>query len=254
MALGQDRGERLAGITIAFGFLGSWMFVLSPGWAANDAFERIGHITAGAAIIGVTLDFFRPKRFWTVAFSGLVILVSSWASFNDGLRLTIPLSLTGALSILAIFSVAFLFVARFDRLRDDRAVSLVTLGMVTLALAVQAAIVGDRDLALTAFLLLMAIAAFALTQLVAPAAIGESIVLGVSMTILAITWALLERDPVTQLGLLLVPFILFADGTARRIPLPDARISQLLYPLALAGIAALPLALGALITFVTFGP
>ena len=50
---------------------------------------------------------------------------------------------------------------------------------------------------------------------------------------------------------MLLPLILFADGTARRVPLPKARISAILYPLILAGIAALPLALAVLVAYVT---
>ena len=252
--LGPERGGRIAGIAIAIGFLASWGFLLSPRWAATDAFERIGHIAAGAALVGLALDFFRPRVFWTAASAGLVILISAWASFNDGLALETSLTPVAALSVLAISILAFLFIARINRIREEFAVCYIAMGMVALALAIQAALVGDRDIALTSILLLMAVAAFAVTHVVVPLDVGDTVILGVSMALLAIVWALLERNPTTQMGLLLVPLILFADGTAKRIPMPDARIRNVLYPLALAGVAALPLGLGALITFVTYGP
>ena len=62
--------------------------------------------------------------------------------------------------------------------------------------------------------------------------------------------ALAERSPEAMLALLLLPLILFAEGTAERVPLPKARISAILYPLVLAGVAALPAALAVLVTYV----
>ena len=64
--------------------------------------------------------------------------------------------------------------------------------------------------------------------------------------------ALTQRNASTGVlaGLVILTLMLFAEGTARRVRLPKARISVLLYPLILAGIAALPLALAALVTFI----
>jgi hypothetical protein len=123
-----------------------------------------------------------------------------------------------------------------------------------LALAVQAALVGDHDLMVTALLFFAALGALAFSQLFMPILLGDSLVLGGGAALLAIAWALVERDPSLRIGIILVPLILFADGTAKRIPLPVARISAVLYPLVQAGVAVLPLGLGALITFVMYGP
>lgn len=251
---GAERGARIAGASIAVGFLSSWFFLLSPGWMPVGAFERIGHIVIGAALVGLLLDLLSPKRFWSALAASVVILASTWASLNDGLTPSESLSPTMAGGLVALFVIAFLFIARLDQIREQQAVSFVTMCMVALALIVQAALVGDRDIAVTALLLLMTIGAFALTQLFVPVVLGDGVILSVGAALLAIAWVLVERDPSVQIGMALIPLILFADGTAKRVPLPAARISTVLYPLVLAGIAALPLGLGALITFVMYGP
>lgn len=254
VAAGADHGARLASVAVAIGFLASWAFLLSPDWLPTSAYERIGHIVGGAALTGVALDFLCPKRFWAAMAAGVVIIVSTWASLNNGLASSEALSVSSAAALLALAILAFFFIARLDRAREQRAVSFVTVCMVALALAVQAALVGDSDLAVTALLLALAVGTFALFQLIVPLLLGDSIILGAGAGLLAIAWAIAERDPSARIGLILVPLILFAEGTAKRIPLPAARISTFLYPLALAGVAALPLGLGALITFVMYGP
>jgi hypothetical protein len=253
-ATGAERGARFAGVSVAIGFLVSWAFLLSPGWLPTSAFERIGHIVIGAALTGLVLDFLGPKRFWVAAAASVVVLVSTWASLNNGLTSNEALSVATAATTLALFVMGFFFIARLDRMREQRAVSFVTIGMIALALAVQAALVGDHDLMVTALLFLVALGALALSQLFMLILLGDSFVLGGGAALLAIAWALVERDPSLRIGIILVPLILFADGTAKRIPLPAARISAVLYPLVQAGVAALPLGLGALITFVMYGP
>ena len=253
-AAGAERGARLASIAVAGGFIASWGFLLTPGWLPVDSFARVGHITGGAALTGMVLDFISPKRFWAAAAAGVVILVSIWANLNDGFAWNQAVSAAMGASFFVIAAGALFAVACFDRMREQRTVAFVTIVMVALALATQAVIVGDGDLAATALMLALAVGAYAVFQVVVPLMLGDSIVLGVGAALLAVAWAMVDRDPSARIGLVLVPLILFADGTAKHIPLPAARISVVLYPLVLAGVAALPLILGALITFVVYGP
>ncbi len=253
-AAGAERGASLAGIAVAGGFIVSWGFLLAPGWTPEDSFARIGHIAGGAALAGLVLDFLGPKRFWAAAVAGIVIFMSTWANLNNGFVAAEGLSAVKAASFLVLAVGAFIVIARLDRLRDERAVSYVAIVMVALALSVQAAIVGDSDVAVTALILGLCVGTFALLQIIVPVLLGDSVILGAGAGLLAIAWAVAERDPSTRIGLILVPLILFADGTAKHVPLPNARISSILYPIVLMCVAALPLGLGALITFVMYGP
>ena len=251
---GAERGPSIAGFAVAGGFIVSWGFLLTPGWGPVESFGRIGHIAGGAALAGLVLDFFGPKRFWAAVVAGIVIFVSTWANLNNGFAVAGGLSAIKAVSFLILAAGALIVIARLDQLRDQRAVSYVTIVMVALSLSAQAAIVGDTDVSVTALILALCVGSYALFQTFVPVFLGDSVLLGAGAALLAIAWTLAERDPSTRIGLILVPLILFADGTAKHVPLPNARISSILYPIILACVAGLPLALGALITFVMYGP
>jgi len=246
---GAERGVRAAGFAIAISFIIGWGVVLTPGWIPGDAFARIGHIALGAALVGLVLDLWSPKRFCVAVIAGIVVLVCTWASLNGGLA---PQRVTaGFAALLVVFAAgAFLILARLDRARSRGITALVLLAMAGLALAAMAGVAGDHRLAVTALMLALAVIAYGFLQGVVPLAVGDSVILGAGSTLLAVAWALAEGAPESRLALLLVPLILFAEGTADRIPLPRARISALLYPAVLAGVAALPLTLAVLVTYV----
>jgi len=247
---GAERGARAANVAVMLGFLVSWGFVLKPGWVPADDFSRIGHIAFGGALVGLALDLFAPKRLWVAAAAAVVILVSTWASVTGALALAGPLTLGVAAVVGILSAVAFLIVARLDASRARGVTSLVLIAMAALALSLIARVTGLPGLALTGLMLALAVAGFAVLQGVLALPVGDSVILGAGTTVLALAWALAQAKTEIRLALLLIPLILFAEGTARRIPLPAARISAFLYPLVLAGIAALPLALAVLVAFV----
>jgi hypothetical protein len=99
-------------------------------------------------------------------------------------------------------------------------------------------------------MLAAAIVGFIVLQALVPLSIGATVTLGAGSAVLAMVWVLANHAD-ARLGLLLVPLILFAAGTAGRIPLPKARISVFLAPFVLASIAALPLILAIIVVYVT---
>ncbi|MBD25373.1 MAG: hypothetical protein CMG46_10280 [Candidatus Marinimicrobia bacterium] len=251
---GAVRGPNIAGIAVVGGFITSWAFLLSPGWSSEDSFERIGYIAVVAALAGLTLDIIRPTRFWTAVVAGFVICLSTWVSLNNGFISSGELSTSKALLFLVLAVVAFSVIVRLDQLRAQSVASYVVIIMVALALYTQAIIVGDSSSATTALILALCVAAYATLQLFLDVFLGDSVILGIGAALLAVAWAIAESDPSARIGLILVPLILFADGTAKHVPMPEARISSILYPIVLGFVASLPLGLGALITFVIYGP
>src|SRR5262249_52711415 len=141
--------------------------------------------------------------------------------------------------------------ARLDRLRGDATIVLVTTAMLALAAAAVAAVAHDVPLSVTALMLALSVAAYGVIAALIPLPVGDAIVLGAGTTLLAIVWALASAHPAVRPALLLLPLMLFADGTARRVPLPKARISALLFPAVLAGVAGLSLILAAAVAYVT---
>jgi hypothetical protein len=156
------------------------------------------------------------------------------------------LMLTGAVA-----AIAFLTLMRFDAMCAHPFSLVIQLTLVACGLWVLSAIGRDVELARLALVLAAALAGYLVFVMITGARVGGGFVLVTGAPLLAFVWALVQRHPEMRLALLCLPLVLFAEATARRVPLPAARISTLLYPLILAGLVSLPLALAALISFVT---
>ena len=172
------------------------------------------------------------------------------ASVTGALALAGPLTLGVAATVGILSAVAFLIVARLDAARATGVTSLVLIAMAGLGLALIARVTDAPAVASTGLMLALAVAGFAVLQSLITLPVGDGVILGAGTTLLAIAWALAQAQPETRPALVMIPLILFAEGTALRVPLPKARISALLCPLVLAGIAALPLALAVLVAYV----
>ena len=247
---GPQRGARVAGLGVMVAFALSWVYFVRPGWAPVSDLTRIGHIALGATLVGFLLDLLSPPRFVAAVAGAIVILVSTWASVSGGLAIPSadgPIVLAAALAV-----IAFLILARMDAVRGQGVTAVVLMGIAAAGVAVIARVTHDPALATTGLILALALIAYAIPQAVAGLPVGDSIVLGAGGALLALTWAVAHAHPEIRLAMLLVPLIFFAEGTAKRVPLPQARISTLLYPLLLAVLAALPLGLAVLVAYVAF--
>jgi hypothetical protein len=255
LAGGPERGARLAGIAVAAGFLIAWGIILRPGWLAEEPISRTGHIAAGAALLGLALDFFAAKRLWAAAVAGFVVLVETWASLNSGFWPPLTFTWLTAVTLITLSVIAFFVLARLDAMATRGLSALIVLTMLAVGVGVIALIAGDEGVARSVFLLALAVAGYIAANAFVTLPAGDAVILGAGCALLAFAWALTQRNADTGvlLGLVLLPLMLFAEGTARRVPLPKARISVFLYPLILAGVAALPLALAALVTFAVAG-
>lgn len=251
---GPERGARAAGVAVMLGFILSWGFFLRPGWVPAGDFSRIGHIAFGAALVGMALDLVAAKRYWAALAAAVVILVSTWASVTGALSLSVPLTGGRAITVGGLAVVAFLIVARLDAARGRGVTAPILLGIAALGMSFMARVAEAPDLAATGLMLALALAGYAVLQGAVALPVGDSIVLGAGGTLLALAWALAQGKPEVGLALLLVLLIFFAEGTAKRVPLPEARISAILYPLVLAGMAALPCALAVLIAYIMAHP
>lgn len=247
---GPERGARAASVAVVLGFVVSWGFFLKPGWIPTGDFSRIGHIAFGAALVGLALDLISPRRFWAAIAGAVVILVSTWASVNGALSVSAPIPLEVGALVAGLAVVAFLIIARLDAARARGVTTLVLLVIAALGVSLMARVAAAPDLAASGLMLALAVVAYSLLQAVIMLPVGDAVVWGAGCALLAIVWALAQARPDIRLALLLLPLIFFAEGTAQRVPLPAARVSALLYPLVLAGLSALPLALAVLLAYV----
>ena len=248
LALGPERGARMAAAAAVIAFLVTWGIVLRPGWFAYDSVGRIGHCAVGAMLTALVLDFLAAKRWCAYVAMAIVVLVSCWASINHGLWPPQSFTLMKG-AILAVLAVgAFLVLMRLDALAPRELTAPITLGMLCFGLSAVAAVAGDSAMAATALALAMAVAGYMVAAILVGLGPSRGLVLGAGVTMLATVWAFVDRNPHTALGLIVLPLTLFAEGTAQRVPLPKAGITKILYPVVLAAACALPVVIAVLIT------
>ncbi len=251
---GPERGARAAGVAVMTSFALTWVIFVRPGWTPVSDFTRIGHIGLGATVVGFALDLLAPKRFWAAAAAAIVLLVCASGSVTGKIALPSEIGLAGWTGTVLLALAAFLILARLDALKVRGMTAALLITVALIGVAAMASVVGDPRLASTGLILASAMFAYGLLQAVFGLPLGDSILLGAGTTLFALAWGLGHGHPEARLALLLLPLIFFAEGTANRVPLPQARISAFLYPLVLAGLAALPVALAVLVVMVTAGP
>jgi hypothetical protein len=247
----KEKAERIALAPVAISVLVGWIFIVRPGWVPVDDVRRVVHIGVGAALVGFALDAIRPHRIIKAILTAGFVLGCAFASVTGALSPKVAVSARDGLLIAASAGIAFFTLVRFDAMRG-RAVSLmILLTLVAFGLSVLGAIAHDEALTGLALVLAITLAGYMVFIAITGTAVSDGVILVAGTAHLAIVWALAQRHPDMRLALLCLPLVLFAETTARRVPLPAARISALLYPLILAGLVSLPLALAALISFVT---
>lgn len=252
--LARERALRVGLLPVALSVLICWIFVVRPGWVPVDDANRILHIAVGAAILGLGLDILKPHRLITALLAALFVLGSAYATVTGRLTPDAPLPLRDGLFVAGLTVVAFLSLARLDAMRARALSLMVLLTVVACGLAALSWIGSDYLLRGLAAALACALAGYLVFVAVTGAPVTDGLVLFAGTPILAMVWGLAQRHPDMRLALLCVPLVLFAETTALRVPLPAARISALLYPLILAVLVSLPLALAGLIAFVTSIP
>lgn len=250
----KDRAQRVGLLPVALVILLSWAFIVRPGWVPVDDVRRVAHVAVGAALLGLALDILRPPRFVTAVLAAGFVLGCAFASVTGTVMPDGPIAARDGVLTAALAAAAFLTLARFDSMRARPLSLMVLLTVVAGGLVVLAHIAGDAPLRTLALVLGGALAGYLAFVAVTGTGVGDGLVLFAGAPTLAIIWALAQRHPDIRLALVCLPLVLFAEPTALRIPLPAARISALLYPLILAGLVSLPLALAALIAFVTTIP
>lgn len=250
----KDAAARVAAVPLIAGILLCWAFVVRPGWMPVDDVRRVVHIAAGAAVLALLLDAFRPGRIAAVALTGVFVLASAFAAVTGLAYPRGPVGLRTALVTVLVAAVAALVLARVAVMRARPFNLVLLLALLAAGLTVLAAIAQDRALAGLALVMAAALAGQAVFVAATGTAAGGGIVLAAGAPMLAMVWALAQRHPDLRLALLVLPLVLFAEPTARRVPLPAARISAILSPAIFALLVGLPLALAALIAFVTSAP
>ena len=245
---GAEHASRWGGLAAAVGFFIGWQILVDPAWSPKTAHDRIGHIVLGATLVGLAADVW-PARRWlrTTLMLGLV-LGSAWISVSGGITLKTLPELGAAIAGVTL-AIAWLgTAARYSMLREQGATFSVIVVSGLLGVAVVAGVSGDAVVTKATFAAASAWLGHAIgCRLVGVPPSWTALSLATAATFAA-AWALAVGKPAAIPGLALLLFVLFADRTARRVPMPGGRISDFLYIAVLAGAASIPVILAAVVT------
>jgi len=198
-------------------------------------------------LAGAALDELRPPPAGRWAVLGVFALGCGWAS---GVGALVPRAAPepvqlGLAAVLAL--IWFGLMARFAAPGGHAAGRLVVLVAAATGLALLALVAGDRPLAQIGAVLAAALLGFALVAALADVALGLGAVVPAAAGLAALAWALAQRHPEAGIGIAVLALVLFAERTARRVPMPGGRISAYLYLAVLAGCCAIPVVIAALL-------
>jgi hypothetical protein len=252
-AVGLERAARWAGVFVGIGFLAALIAMPGFAWTAFGAVNRIGHILIGAIIVGLVLVFFKPARLWQWVILGLFALGCGWASAVNGL---LPKVAPTGLQLGLAIGLACLWLGmmvRFSAAQAHKPSSLVALIAVIAGLAIISSLLNDILVPFIAQALLAAVFAFTVVSVVFRYDLTEVLAVPVASSIVAIAWAISQRHPEALVGLGILALVLFAERTARRVPLPKSGIAGYLYLTILAGCCAIPVVIAAVLVSASAG-
>jgi len=250
---GPERAPRYVGLAFSLAFLFMWTVVFADNWAPVDARSLVGHIVLGAAILGAALAYFRPSRAIAFPFVLVALLLAAWGAGTGHLWKVPPAHGLLRFAVLALVGAGLAW--RVERIATTDVpvgvpgpTTLVILLMTSLALAAVASTSGQTPLVVSGLLLAAAVAGYIPLALVTKAPLSAAMLCPAVAGIFGVAWGIVAGNAAAVPGVALVGLILFADGTARRVPLPKAGVSAILYPLIVAGVSVLPLALAVAVT------
>jgi hypothetical protein len=245
--LKTGRGQHYAGLGLAVGFIVGLSLVSGFSWGGYGPIDRIGHIVVGGVLVGLALDFVSPA--WgRWALLTIFSLGCAWASALNGLKPATPPSFL-QLGLVVVLGVVWLgLVVRLSTLSPHKLSNIIVIISVVTGLAALSSITRDSDLTFISLSLLGALFALAIVASIFSIELNYATMVPAAAAIIAIAWGLSQRQPETVVGLPVLALVLFAERTARRIPMPKgSRIGEYLYPTGLAGCCVIPIAIAALL-------
>jgi hypothetical protein len=241
------RGEVWASIGAVVGFFAGWIALTEVPWVPRDALSRVLHIALGGALLGTALDLMAPRRGWRLIVFAVYAMGCGLASVMPVVPTAAPSATTLGLG-LVLAGVWFAVAAKLEAMSAHPPTALVVALAASVGLGVLALIADDRAVVGAVGALALALAAVGVAGAVWPLRLGGAALLMTAGTLVALGWALAQRHPGLILGLALIIFVLYAERTAKRIPMPAAKIRGPLYVLTLAGICAIPIVLAGILT------
>lgn len=250
---GAERAPRFIGLAFPAAFLFAWAVLVAPGWRAYDALGRLGHIVFGATIVGFIFDYLRPPRPLAIALLALFIAGVAWTEATGALFAR-P-GTTGVIIFIALALLGAALAWRVDRMVEVEVpvgtpgpTALILLIVTAFALAAVGYVSRQPSFGTTGMVLALTVAGFFPWVWMTGSTLPAAMLCPAAAGLFALAWGIADGTTAALAGVGLAVLALFADGTAKRVPLPKAGVTAFLHPLLVAGMALLPLALAVAVT------
>jgi hypothetical protein len=246
LGLKTGRGQHYAGLGVGLGFMVAISLVAGFSWGGYGPIDRIGHIALGGVLVGLALDNV-PMTWGRWALLTIFSFGCAWASALNGLTPADPPTAL-QLGLVGVLGAVWLgLVVRLSNLSPHKPSIFVVLLAVMTGLAVLGVITRDEVLTQISLCLLAAVFALAVASVIFSIELNYATMVPVAASIIAIAWGLSQRQPQTVVGLPVLALILFAERTARRIPMPKGGVATYLYLAVLMGCCVIPIIIAALL-------
>jgi hypothetical protein len=246
LMLGRFWGARLASVAISLGLLLIIVLILGLSWPPNTAVHKLPYLLAGSGLLGILLDWRAQQRRLIV---GAVLLwplpVLAWLA---AVRLNQP-ELGLILELAALYGASVLILWRLDRLRSDVLIPTSMLLSAALGLGAVAALSASLSLGQLAFALAAAVGGFMLWNW--PKRRDDfaySGLFGAAGALLILTGLVLLLTDARPLAIAMLGLIFCADLVSSRIPPTEGQLGQMLRPIYLILVAAIPIALAVVLS------
>jgi hypothetical protein len=252
LALGSERNSRAGAIAILIGFAAAWHWLLPLPWVPVDAASRIVHIAIGGFLLGLVLSLVQPGLKVQIACAAVFAIGSIWATLTGALLGAPPDEAGGWIRLVLYALVWGAVFKRMYTLQPEGPSLLAIAFMLALGLGLAGQMSGDGQTAAAAYCLAAAVLGYLLLAWVLALPLGLTAVFGIGGSLLAVLMALAAPGaPTSPIALALLLLVPLADGTAKRLPLGPAALRPATYPLALMGVALLPIAIAATVAFLS---
>lgn len=236
---GPGRGAALAGLALPLGFLAAWLLMRGvPGWPPRSAAAQVPFVALIGLLVGAAVTAASAKRGVVLAVAAAFALLAVWSALGwprgGGWQPLLKAALLAGIWLVAL--------VRLEGRPAKEPVAAVMLAMLALGIGVVAATAGDA-LARPAFALAAATAGFLAWNWFGGAPFLGSALLGGGGAAMALAGAVALGGRASPLALAVLLLILFADGTASRLPSGSGLVRQAVQPLLLALLCLLPIGL-----------
>lgn len=244
---GPGRGGAMAGLAVPAGFLAGWILLRGvPALSPQGAFQQAPHVALAGLALGLLVVAGGVRRSVLLAVAVVFAVVAIWSAMGQPAGWTWRIGLTTAL----LAAAWTLVLVRLEARPASEPTAAVMLTVLAIGVGLVALTTGNEDTGRVALAVAAASAGFLAWNWFAGWPFLAPAVLGGGGVVLALATGPALNGGAASWALPVLLLVVFADGTAQRLPSGSGLARKLVQPLLLALVCLLPVALALTVAYV----